>query len=221
MVALCYGATVSKVRPMTCVLIVEDDPQTVEEIMAALHDHGFATDSAGTGREGSPKAAAESRDAILLDRVLPGGLDGLGLLATLRTAGIEAPALILSALSGVDAQVSRPNPGESRTSRQRPRHRSRQAVLVAAIPLLCTLLRPAGAALAQEPRAPHEAPAHISNIWGGFDHQPTQSQVQSAERASGVAPSAQERIREAQIERQLNRELLKSAGGGWTGATVG
>jgi two-component system, OmpR family, response regulator len=37
--------------------------------------------------------------------MLPGGLDGLGVLATLRTAGIEAPVLILSALSGVDERV--------------------------------------------------------------------------------------------------------------------
>jgi two-component system, OmpR family, response regulator len=90
---------------MTRVLIVEDDPQTVEEIMAALNDHGFAVDTAGTGREGLLKAAAGNYDAIVLDRMLPGGLDGLGMLATLRTAGIEAPVLILSALSGVDERV--------------------------------------------------------------------------------------------------------------------
>ena len=90
---------------MTRVLIVEDDPQTVEEITAALNDHGFAVDSTGTGREGLLKATAESYDAIVLDRMLPGGLDGLGMLATLRTAGIEAPVLILSALSGVDERV--------------------------------------------------------------------------------------------------------------------
>ena len=90
---------------MTRVLIVEDDPQTAEEIMAALSDHGFAVDSAGNGREGLLKAAAETYDAIVLDRMLPGGLDGLGLLATLRTAGVEAPVLILSALSGVDERV--------------------------------------------------------------------------------------------------------------------
>ena len=90
---------------MTRVLIVEDDAQTVKEIMAALNDHGFTVDSAGTGREGLLKAAAENYDAIVLDRMLPGGIDGLGMLATLRTAGIEAPVLILSALSGVDERV--------------------------------------------------------------------------------------------------------------------
>ena len=37
---------------MTRVLVVEDDPQTADEIKAALGDHGFAVDQAATGREG-------------------------------------------------------------------------------------------------------------------------------------------------------------------------
>jgi len=90
---------------MTRVLIVEDDTQTAEEITAALSDHGFAVDRAATGREGLLKAAAETFDAIVLDRMLPGGIDGLGVLATLRAAGVDAPVLILSALSGVDERV--------------------------------------------------------------------------------------------------------------------
>jgi DNA-binding response OmpR family regulator len=87
------------------VLVIEDDPKTAAEIIAALSDHGVAVDSASNGREGLLKVTAETFDAIVLDRVLPGGLDGLGLLAALRAAGIEAPVLILSALSGVNERV--------------------------------------------------------------------------------------------------------------------
>lgn len=90
---------------MTCVLVVEDDPQTAEEIKAALADHGFAVEHVATGREGLLKAAAETYDAIILDRMLPGGIDGLGVLSTLRAANVQAPVLILSALSGVDERV--------------------------------------------------------------------------------------------------------------------
>jgi two-component system, OmpR family, response regulator len=90
---------------MTRVLVVEDDPQTADEIMAALGDHGFEGAHAATGREGLLKATTETYDAILLDRMLPGGIDGLGVLATLRAAGVDAPVLILSALSGVDERV--------------------------------------------------------------------------------------------------------------------
>src|SRR5271163_4701891 len=90
---------------MTRVLVVEDDPQTANEIKAALADHGFEVEHAATGREGLLKAAADPYDVIVLDRMLPGGIDGLGVLSTLRAAGVEAPVLILSALSAVDERV--------------------------------------------------------------------------------------------------------------------
>ena len=86
-------------------LVVEDDKQTADEISAALGDYGFTVDCAATGREGLLKAAAGAFDAIVLDRMLPGGIDGLGVLAALRAAGAEAPVLILSALSAVDERV--------------------------------------------------------------------------------------------------------------------
>src|SRR6201987_420158 len=90
---------------MSNVLVVEDDRQTREEIVAALTDHGCRGDSAETGRDGLMLAVATQYDAIVLDRMLAGGLEGLGMLATLRSAGIETPVLILSALSGVDERV--------------------------------------------------------------------------------------------------------------------
>jgi two-component system OmpR family response regulator len=90
---------------MARVLVVEDDTQTANEIKAALGDYGYDVECAATGREGLLKAAADAYDAIVLDRMLPGGLDGLGVLATLRATGSEAPVLILSALSAVDERV--------------------------------------------------------------------------------------------------------------------
>jgi DNA-binding response OmpR family regulator len=90
---------------MTRVLVIEDDAQTAAAITAALGDAGYAVDWADNGREGLLKAAGEGYDAIVLDRMLPGGLDGLGVLATLRAADVEAPVLILSALSAVDERV--------------------------------------------------------------------------------------------------------------------
>ena len=101
------------------------------------------------------------------------------------------------------------------------RRQSRGAVLIGAIPLLCTLLLPAGGAFAEGSRRAIEIPARIGNIWAGLDHQPTKSQVQSAERDRSVAPSAQEQNREAQIVQQLYREILTSASGGRTGAAAG
>lgn len=90
---------------MARVLVVEDDVQTAAEIAAALGDYGFDVECAHSGRDGLLKAATDKYEAIVLDRMLPGELDGLAVLSTLRTVGIEAPVLILSALSAVDERV--------------------------------------------------------------------------------------------------------------------
>src|SRR5260370_2921987 len=92
-------------RSRAGVLVVEDDAQTAAEIGAGLGDSGFDVDCAHTGREGLLKAGADTYEAIVLDRMLPGGVDGLTVLSTLRTVGVEAPVLILSALSAVDERV--------------------------------------------------------------------------------------------------------------------
>jgi DNA-binding response OmpR family regulator len=90
---------------MARVLVIEDDHRTAAEIAAALGDYGFDVECAYNGRDGLLRASAEKYDAIVLDRMLPGDLDGLGVLATLRTIGNETPVLILSALSAVDERV--------------------------------------------------------------------------------------------------------------------
>jgi two-component system OmpR family response regulator len=90
---------------MARVLVIEDDPGAAAEIAAALVDHGLQVASAATGREGLMMAASEAYDAVVLDRMLPGGLDGLGLLAMLRATGNDVPVLVLSALSAVDERV--------------------------------------------------------------------------------------------------------------------
>ena len=90
---------------MTQVLVVEDDPATAAEISAALHDHGYQVSLAGNGRDGLVRALSESFAVIVLDRMLPGGMDGLAMLTALRSAGVETPVLILSALSDLDERV--------------------------------------------------------------------------------------------------------------------
>ena len=84
---------------MTHVLVVEDDPTTAREIEAALHDHGFTVTLASDGRQGIVQALSSPFDLIVLDRMLPGSTDGLGVLTALRSAGVATPVLILSALA--------------------------------------------------------------------------------------------------------------------------
>lgn len=90
---------------MPDILIVEDDNKTAREIAAALADSGMGSGHAGTGVEAIAKARSSHYDAIILDRMLPGGLNGLEVLAALRGTGVTTPVLFLSALSAVSDRV--------------------------------------------------------------------------------------------------------------------
>jgi two-component system OmpR family response regulator len=50
-------------------------------------------------------AASEPYDVVVMDRMLPGSIDGLGIIAALRKSGSKIPILILSALSDVDERI--------------------------------------------------------------------------------------------------------------------
>ncbi|SAL36566.1 DNA-binding response regulator [Caballeronia udeis] len=86
------------------VLTIEDDHLIANEIVRELEGRGFSVDWVDNGPEGLARAVTDEYDAITLDRMLP-GIDGLCLLATMHSAGVQTPVLILSALGDVDERV--------------------------------------------------------------------------------------------------------------------
>src|SRR5436853_584126 len=87
------------------ILLVEDNESVAAFVKKGLTESGHVVDHADNGREGMFLAAGESYDAIIMDRMLPGGIDGLGIIATLRKSGSKTPILILSSLSDVDERI--------------------------------------------------------------------------------------------------------------------
>ena len=86
------------------VLVIEDDAETAAYIARGLHEHGHVADHAPDGRDGLLMAGGGGYDVMVVDRMLP-GIDGLGLVRTLRGAGVKAPVLFLTALRGVGDRV--------------------------------------------------------------------------------------------------------------------
>ncbi|NEV61957.1 winged helix-turn-helix domain-containing protein [Thiorhodococcus minor] len=86
------------------ILLVEDDRQMADYLYKALAESGAVVDQAANGREGLLLAASGDYDLLILDRMLP-GLDGLGIVRTLRASGNQTPVLFLSALGEVDDRV--------------------------------------------------------------------------------------------------------------------
>jgi two-component system, OmpR family, response regulator len=89
---------------MARLLLIEDDGETAEEIIAELTDCGFEVEWAANGIEGLDKARSLRPDAMIVDRLLP-GMDGLTVIEALRKDQVRTPVLVLSALGSVDDRV--------------------------------------------------------------------------------------------------------------------
>ncbi len=87
------------------ILVVEDDKDVAGFVVKGLREAGHVVEHAANGRDGLFMGASEAFDAIVLDRMLPGGVDGLRLLETLRSQGNNTPVLFLSAMAQVDDRV--------------------------------------------------------------------------------------------------------------------
>jgi two-component system, OmpR family, response regulator len=86
-------------------LVIEDDAGTARYICNGLKEAGFTVLHCDNGVDGLHHAVNESWDIVILDRMLPGGVDGLSIVAKLRDLGKRTPVLIVSALSAVDERV--------------------------------------------------------------------------------------------------------------------
>lgn len=86
------------------ILVIEDDVETAGYLRKGLSESGHVVDHAATGPDGLAMALADSYDALIVDRMLP-GLDGLTLIKSLREQKITTPVLILSALGQVNDRV--------------------------------------------------------------------------------------------------------------------
>ncbi len=87
------------------VLLVEDNERVSRFVAKGLREAGHTVDHADNGRDGMFLAASEPYDAIVMDRMLPGQIDGLAIIEALRKSGNQTPILILSALSDVDERI--------------------------------------------------------------------------------------------------------------------
>jgi two-component system, OmpR family, response regulator len=87
------------------ILLVEDNERVAGFLVKGLREGGHTVDHADNGRDGLFLASSESYDTIIMDRVLPGGVDGLAIVEALRKTGNKTPILILSALGEVDDRI--------------------------------------------------------------------------------------------------------------------
>ena len=86
-------------------LLVEDEPKTLQSLRQGLEEQGWTVNTAIDGEVGLRLASQQDYDVIVSDITMP-GLDGLGLCRQLRSNGLQTPILLLTALGETDDKVT-------------------------------------------------------------------------------------------------------------------
>ena len=85
------------------ILIIEDEPKTIDYLRQGLSEHGYVVDSAENGTDGLHLATTGDYDLVILDVMLP-SLDGWDVLRELRSRK-QTPVLMLTARSSIEDTV--------------------------------------------------------------------------------------------------------------------
>jgi two-component system OmpR family response regulator len=86
------------------ILIVEDDAEGRSVLVQGFAECGHEAVCAADFAEALAHAKTGDFDALIIDRMLPGG-DGLDVVTSLRAQGITTPAVFLTALNEVDDRI--------------------------------------------------------------------------------------------------------------------
>lgn len=89
---------------MTTILIVDDDPKLLNMLRRTLMYEGFQVSTAPDGNAALAQVQAHRPDVMVLDWMMP-GLDGIGVMKKLRTAGDKTLVLMLTARDAVEDRV--------------------------------------------------------------------------------------------------------------------
>jgi DNA-binding response OmpR family regulator len=93
------------------ILVVEDEQKIASAVKRGLELKGFAVDTVFDGDNGLSYALDPDYDLVILDRMLPGSLDGLGICTAMRTQKINTPILMLTARGTIGDRVEGLNSG--------------------------------------------------------------------------------------------------------------
>lgn len=85
-------------------LLIEDEPKTVQSIRQGLEENGYEVDVAYDGLIGLQLARRGSYQLIISDIIMP-GLNGIELCKELRKSDDQTPVLMLTALGTTDDKV--------------------------------------------------------------------------------------------------------------------
>ncbi len=87
------------------VLVVEDEQKIAQFLKKGLTEKGYAVETVGDADAALERASSSPFDLLILDLLLPGSRDGLELCRELRTRGVRAKILMLTARDTVENKI--------------------------------------------------------------------------------------------------------------------
>jgi two-component system nitrogen regulation response regulator NtrX len=90
---------------MAEILIIDDEANIRRMVGALLGGEGFTVREAPDGAAGVAAAVEHEPDAVLLDLMMPGSMDGMATLTALRTHYAEIPVVMMSGRAGLSDAV--------------------------------------------------------------------------------------------------------------------
>jgi len=87
------------------ILVIEDDPSLQDAYKAKFETEGFIVIQAEYAEDGVKKAREHKPDCILLDILLPGGMDGMNVCLELKKMS-ETKHIPIIMMTNVDDQIS-------------------------------------------------------------------------------------------------------------------
>ena len=86
------------------ILIIDDEEDIRLSLRGIFEDEGWQVSEAGSGTEGLAMALDGDFDLVFLDIWMP-GMDGMGVLRTLRERGLDIPVIMISGRDDIPSIV--------------------------------------------------------------------------------------------------------------------
>ncbi len=93
------------------ILLIEDEQKIANAVRQGLKQENYAVDLEYDADSGLGSALHETYDVMIIDRMLPGSIEGLDICREVRKAGINTPILLLTAKGQVNDRVEGLNQG--------------------------------------------------------------------------------------------------------------
>ncbi|HVS58543.1 MAG TPA: response regulator transcription factor [Candidatus Saccharimonadales bacterium] len=93
------------------ILVVEDEEKIASAIKRGLELKGYAVDTVPDSDTGLSYALDDDYDVVILDRMLPGSMDGVEICIKMRAADVHTPVLMLTARGTLGDKVEGLNSG--------------------------------------------------------------------------------------------------------------